>query len=355
MKTVGEITALSPGGPHGRGARIGAAALTALHGLPVGPDLGDFPPLPPLAEALQQIDRVFGLERILQQEGTDRLTRYYTASEWGYRRVHSTEGCMHLALSAGPVFDPADFGAQSRMLAALIRESGARRVLELGSGHGFNLIKLAMQFPEVRFSGLDILPRHVANASRAASDLPNVSFHQGSFDDPPPGLHRQELIFVVEALCHSRDLPQTIQATARFLAEDGLFVIFDALRASPLSGMTQPMATAVRLYETTTTVSRGFRTEEELVGAFVGAGLAPIGITDATRATLPGVRRLYGYGRRFFQRRGIRLLTGLFPRELRRNACGALLGPYLVEGEHLVGMDLPRPGLRYVAAAFSRP
>lgn len=338
-----------PFGPATRaGAEIDQAVMAALDGLPAGPGPTDLPPLPPLSEALEQIDRVFGLDRILRHEGTERLARYYGASEWGYRLVHSAEGCMHLALSASAPVRPDDFRTQTHALARIIRTTGARRVLELGSGHGYNLTRLAAEFPQVRFTGLDLLPRHVANARKAAQHLPNAAFLVGNYETPPPGLREFDLIFAVEALCHSQDFARTARAVARCLARDGVFVLFDALRAAPLGAMAPAMATAVRLYETVTTVTRGFRTEAALIATLASAGLRPIALHDATRATLPGVRKLHGYGQRFFGRRSIRLVTALLPTELRRNACGALLGPYLVQG------DPPHaePGLRYVAGAF---
>jgi len=348
MRTLSSAPDTPYGLSAGDGGAVDQAVRAALDALPAGPGPGDLPPLPPLSEALQQIDRVFGLERILRHEGTDRVARYYRVSEWGYRRVHSTEGCMHLALSASAAVQPDDFGVQARTLARIIRTTGAQRVLELGSGHGYNLTRLAAEFPGVRFTGLDLLPRHVAKARKAAQHLPNAAFLVGNYDTPPPGLREFDLVFAVEALCHSPDYARTARAVARSLARDGVFVLFDALRTAPLQAMAPAMATAVRLYETVTTVSRGFRTEAALAGATASAGLVPLALHDATRATLPGVRRLHGYGQRFFSRRSIRLLTAPLPTELRHNACAALLGPYLVQG------DPPHaePGLRYVAGAF---
>lgn len=338
--------------PSDRAAGIAAAVDAAFQAIPAGPRPAGLPPLAPLSAALADIDAVFGLGRVLRYEGTDRLVRYYAASGFGYRLVHSAEGCMHLALSPGGTFQPEDFQAQARTLARIIRATGARRVLELGAGQGFNLRHLAAAFPEVRFTGLDLVPGHVAQAHKAARHLPNAAFVLGSFDAPPADLGEFDLVFAVESLCHSQDFGRTARAVARCLAADGVFVIFDALRTGPLDSMAPDMATAVRLYETVTTVSRGFRTEAELTGTLAGAGLTPIRLRDATRGTIPGVRRLHGYGLRYFRQRGIRLLTGVLPAELRRNACGALLGPYLVEGDRPGGPATAQPGLRYVAGAF---
>src|SRR5690606_29565403 len=118
------------------------------------------------------------------------------------------------------------------------------------------------------------------------------------------------------------------------------------VRAAPLAEMPRDMATAVRLYETVTAVSRGFREEAELTGTFATAGLTPVRVRDLTRGVIPGVRRLHDYGLRYFASRRIRLMTRILPASLRRNAAGALLGPYLVEGSRPGREALAERGLR---------
>lgn len=344
----------SPSASHA--ARIGARAhvdadradviIRAVEALPAGRRLSAPSVLPPLGQALAAIDAVFSIRRILRNEGVDLVQHYYSVSGLGYRRVHSPEGCMHMALSDRDGFRPGDYLAQAQAIERLIRGTGARRVLELGFGQGFNLLHLARRCPDVDFTGIDVVAGHVARARRAARDLRNAHFIQGSFEAIPPDLADYDLVFSVEALCHASDLSAVAGHAARVLAPGGMFVVFDAVRAAPLTDMPEEMATAVRLFETVTAVSCGFREEAALTHAFTAAGLTPVRVRDLSRGVIPGLRRLHDYAQRYFASRHFQLATRLLPAALRRNAAGALLGPYLIEA--------PQPGLRYLAAAFTR-
>jgi tRNA G46 methylase TrmB len=114
-----------------------------------------------VAEALTVIDKTFGIEAILRDEGRDILRPYYIQSEPGYKRVHSQQGCMHVALNPDGQFDPDSYLAQVREVATHMRAIGARKVLELGSGMGFNTLALAPQFQGVQFTGLDLMDHHI--------------------------------------------------------------------------------------------------------------------------------------------------------------------------------------------------
>ncbi|HUG46335.1 MAG TPA: class I SAM-dependent methyltransferase [Sphingomicrobium sp.] len=56
------------------------------------------------------------------------------------------------------------------MFAAVIEELKPRRVLEVGSGNGINLLSLAGAFPDVEFAGLELTSEGVEQSRRAQSD-----------------------------------------------------------------------------------------------------------------------------------------------------------------------------------------
>jgi len=240
----------------------------------------------------------------------------------------SAEGAIHLALSSGGRVTDTDFAAQAAIIAGLIRQTGARRVVELGCGRGFNLIRLAREFPTVAFHGLDLTPSHVAEARAAAAGLANVTLDIGRHEALPHDLGAADVIFAVETLCHASDRAATLAGIARHLAPGGLFVMIDAM-AVPSASPAQ--VTARRLYESVTAVGPGFAPLSLWQDACRDAGLADLIWVDLTDAVLPGVRRLYRAGLRYFSDWRVRLGARLLPLRLRRNAIGALIGPYLVE------------------------
>jgi len=56
------------------------------------------------------------------------------------------------------------------LFAAVIDELKPKRVLEVGSGNGINLLSLAGAFPNVEFTGLELTPEGVEQARRAQRD-----------------------------------------------------------------------------------------------------------------------------------------------------------------------------------------
>ena len=89
-------------------------------------------------------------------EGCDilRPPPYYQQSEPGYKRVHSEKGCNAIwRLNPDGVYSADGYFTQIRTVADHIRQVQAKRVLELGSGMGFNTIALAPDHPDVQFTG----------------------------------------------------------------------------------------------------------------------------------------------------------------------------------------------------------
>ncbi|MGI8705456.1 MAG: class I SAM-dependent methyltransferase [Sphingomicrobium sp.] len=64
------------------------------------------------------------------------------------------------------------------LFAAVLDELKPRRVLEVGSGNGINLLSLASAFPEVHFTGLELTEEGVEQTRRAQSDAGIVDMIQ---------------------------------------------------------------------------------------------------------------------------------------------------------------------------------
>ncbi len=314
------------------------------------------PPVAPLhmdlPQALRHIDRSFGIDRILAEEGVDIVPQYYIQSERGYRRVHSGSGSMHMALNTDGRFDPDGYHAQVRTVADRLRARGvgdgaesingeAPRVLELGAGMGFNALALARDFPRLRIDALDLMPHHVHKASAAAQDLPNLRFTQGSYEAIPPALAGADLIFAVETLSHAHDIDRLAQEIAAALAPGGQVLIWDAFRNPDFDMDDAQALQAARLFEITTAVSRGFFPCSRWEGALQAAGLRLGPTQDLTWQTMPSVRRLHGYATRFFTSWKYRMLRPFMPRYLALNAVAGLLGPFVVEGVTRDGQTAP--------------
>lgn len=316
------------------------------------PDLPDFGLT--LPQALTLIDRHLGTQAMLADEGQDRVARYYRQSRAGYDRVHSAQGCMHVALNPDGRFNADGFLAQPRAVSDLITQTGARRVLELGTGLGFNSRWLAARHPDVAFTALDLLPAHVqaARARAAAQGLGNLTVVQGSYDDLPADLGMFDAIFAIETLCYTRDPALVSRGLARHLVPGGRFLAFEPLTTQPLAALDPDMALATRLYWLGVAVTRPVPSLADWQAALSSAGLTVTDGADLTTQAAPGLKVLSDRALRVLGRWKWRLLMPLIPRYLKRNAATALAGPFVCFGP---GAQGPGGSVAYVRLGAVTP
>lgn len=304
--------------------------------------------------ALKLVDKTFGIERILRDEGEDRVEVYYAQSRAAYDRMHSRDGCMHLALNWNGTFNARGYGAQAGNVAKAIAKATARDVLELGCGVGFNSRLLAAQHPDVSFLGLDLLERHVERARLDAAGLENLRFRAASYEPLPDDLGQFDVAFAVETLCYARNPEAVARSIASALRPGGRFVLFDAHRRAPLDTLPADIAMATRLYEMTTAVTNGFLAEGIWEAALHKAGLEVLSVEDCTHAVLPGTQVLHERARRVFEDFKLRLAVRAMPPYLARNAVAGLMGPYMIAGPG-PQFDLTQGGVSYQRIAAMKP
>lgn len=169
------------------------------------------------------VDKVYGIDAVLSETGENLIKKYYDQSGPAYERLHSREGCMHLALNPDGVFSADGYRRQPRAIVNEIRNNGGDRVLELGCGKGFNSVIVARNLPEARVLGTDLLDDHVAkaNAKAQAANLANLRFEQASFEPLPERYRDMDVIFGVETLCYAKDLDAVAQSVAAALRPGG--------------------------------------------------------------------------------------------------------------------------------------
>ncbi len=101
-----------------------------------------------LRRYLNRIESAFDLNEILRQDiGLAEIEDYYYQSNWGYLLFHSLDGAVHMALSEKDKFRYEDYLVQVNAVAKEIETTDAQKILELGTGKGFNLQHLARRFP----------------------------------------------------------------------------------------------------------------------------------------------------------------------------------------------------------------
>lgn len=293
--------------------------------LPDGNPSAAWRPEVELGEALDWIDRDFGIERLLADSHSDFVASYYRQSLPGYSALYNRWQCMHLPLQGDPHDGDEGWFAQADAVSALLDGRPGQRVLELGCGLGANALHLAARHPQTEVLGLDLMAQHVARATARAQGLPNARFRQGSFEALPADLGTFDAVLAVETLCYARDPVRVAAGIARLLRPGGRLVFFDAHRRADFAAFPAPLGTATRLYEVATAVTRGFRPEGTWERALTAAGLS-VRTEDITLRTRQGLLALQHRSRKAFTDPRWRLALRLMPRYLARNAVAGLLG-----------------------------
>ena len=247
-----------------------------------------------LARRLRKLDRVFKIGA-LRAEGLDagQVIAYYEQCSPAYRKHHSSEGAMHLALSQGSRFHSKGFYGQLQRIAKTWTAQAPRDVLELGFGQGFNLAYLAETYPGVRFAGIDLTPAHQAVAGQRfeRAGLKNVVLTQGDFQRMPYADNSFDHAFAIEAFCYASDLKQACAEIARVLRPGGTFTLFDGylLRRpetfSPVEALAAELVAKGVALET-------FQVVEDVLAEARRAGMQDQGVTAFDAEIMPNLRKL---------------------------------------------------------------
>jgi SAM-dependent methyltransferase len=284
-----------------------------------------------LQHRIDKLARVFQLDAISAQHmGPAQIAEHYENCFGAYRRRHSSEGSLHLALNDGRRFDAAGFSGQVARLQALWAGQAHADVLELGFGQGYNLSVLAPALPGTRFCGVDITPGHVAHVQAMLGErgIAHVVARQGDFHALPWPDASFDQVYSIEAFCYARDLPTALAEAARVLRPGGALTLIDGYLTRPPADM-QPDQAMAALLAAKGMAMEGIPVEAELLQAAQVAGFTLERHTCLDAQVKPNVKRLERMVRFFVAWPWLarRLLARLNPLAMRNVLAGYLMGP----------------------------
>jgi SAM-dependent methyltransferase len=247
-----------------------------------------------LSRRLRKLERVFPVAAIQGQPlGAQQVVDYYEHCHDAYRKYHSAEGAVHMALNDGDAFDPDGFYGQLRRMERDWTEAARSPadVLELAFGQGFNLGYLAARHPACRFSGIDLTPSHLQLAGQRLQGLANTALTLGDFHHLPYGDESFDQMFCIEAFCYASDLARAFAEAARVLRPGGCFTLFDGYLPR-LPALLQPHeALAVDLVAKGMAIPQ-LQGVDELLASAAQAGFAARAVTSLDAQVLPSLLRL---------------------------------------------------------------
>jgi ubiquinone/menaquinone biosynthesis C-methylase UbiE len=245
---------------------------------------------------LRRLGRVFDLDAVRRDAlDAQAVAHYYAQNHAAYRRWHSSEGAVHMALNAHGRFDAAGFAAPLMRIETrwAARRAPPRDVLELAFGQGYNLAYLVPRHEGTRFQGIDLTPAHVALARQRLAGWPaeRVQLMQGDFHHLPQADASIDAALCIESMCHALDLPRALAEAARVLRPGGELTLFDGYLPRPAAALQPDEALAVELVARGLAVAR-MQTIDALVRAAGDAGFELVQMQQLDREIMPSLVRL---------------------------------------------------------------
>ncbi len=267
----------------------------------------------------------------------EEIASYYSKLRKFYHKMHSQEGAMHFPIKpeeGGSHADGLMFHVKD--LDETVKDMDYKKVIEFGCGVGFNIINLARMNPNVEFIGYDLTENNIRIAKERAGlrNLKNVHFQLGNFDTMnPKDFEKQDMIFSIEAMCHSKDLDLVIQKCHQILNGHGRLIVFDGYGTQKSRSADEDTLRAADYF------SKGFflpnpQYLDETIDSGKKAGFQDLIVKDYTKNILSNFVRFEDGVKLIFKFPWLTKLLIKFkimPIELFRHGLAGLYGPYLLK------------------------
>lgn len=108
-----------------------------------------------------------------------------------------------------------------------------KKILDAGCGIGGTVVYFAKKFPDIKFTGINIIPDHIEMAKNLAKEkkvLSNTDFFVKDFVDTDLSSNHFDAIYLMESSCYALQKQMLIREMYRILKPGGILVITDVFR-----------------------------------------------------------------------------------------------------------------------------
>ncbi len=108
-----------------------------------------------------------------------------------------------------------------------------KKILDAGCGIGGTVVYFAKKFPDIKFTGINIVPDHIEMAKNLAKEkkvLSNTDFFVKDFVDTDLSSNHFDAIYLMESSCYAVQKQMLIGEMYRILKPGGILVITDVFR-----------------------------------------------------------------------------------------------------------------------------
>jgi ubiquinone/menaquinone biosynthesis C-methylase UbiE len=284
-----------------------------------------------LKEKLDTIAQVFDVEKLAAVEADDDYIRsYYLKNKIPYSIFHTKQNFVHMGISRDGIYKQEDLLEHARFVHSYITAHSARNILELATGRGANSQWLAHQHPDKNFHGIDLSEGQISFARTLAEKIPNFSAEPGDFHDLGKFEENSfDIVFIVEALCHSRTPQKVLSEVRRVLKPEGHFIVFDGYAGQRELSPDEKLAASITGHGMAVAE---FFSYDHFKSIADSVGFAVAEEEDLSPYVIPTMRRFEKLAEKFFSHPRIgRILARLLPQEFTYNAVSGMLMPLLFE------------------------
>jgi ubiquinone/menaquinone biosynthesis C-methylase UbiE len=291
-------------------------------------------PYEELQDKLAKIKKTFNVKNALSIKPTTRtIAKYYHINKFAYSLFHNKKGFVHMGISRHGKYREADLLEQIILIEKYISKIKGKKILELGAGKGANSIYLARKYPNIQFDAIDlpngqfnvIKSNTVSNFSPKEGDYHNLQIYPNDYFD---------LVFVIEALCHSDDKEKVFSEVKRVLKKNGIFAIFDGYLGKTRSSLTKDQLLACQLTEKGMQIG-DFEYYPNVKQKLLKAGFKDVCEEDVSLLIMPTLKRFEKEANILFSmpRLLAQIILAIFPHEFTNNALSGYLMPTLIRSE----------------------
>lgn len=181
-----------------------------------------------LKEKLKHLCDFFSLEKLINQDFTiEQTSKYYTLNKYTYSLFHSKK-FTHMWISKNEFeFTKNDLLSQAILIEKILKENKISHVLELACWRWWTINYLAKQYNAIQFTWMDYNKDQLSYCEV----LDNAKFIQWDYHHLPFDNNSFELVFVIEALCHSANKQLVFSEINRVLSNWWYCIVIDWYQA----------------------------------------------------------------------------------------------------------------------------
>lgn len=292
-------------------------------------------PATKLKQQLDLVDSVFDTGEILSlRPDKQYIKKYYKANKLAYTLFHTDMGIIHMGISRDGVYKDDDLLEAARIVEAHLKRLKATSILELATGRGGTSLWLAAKYPSITFNGIDLSRGQLVYTQKQAKKQSNFHPLEGDYHDLSQYKDKSmDIVFVIEALCYSRERDEVFSEVKRVLNNNGVFIVLDAYSLRSRSKMSDDELRACRLTELGMAVEK-FDDYPALLDDGKHAGFTVKSSENVSDYILPTLYRFERLAKKFFKRpRLAKTITRISSKELTYNAISGLLMPALIKNK----------------------